>query len=93
MSSSERGVLSESEISMSDSNTVSGLSGRKSVWYSSLIASLQFLMFLSCMIEITSLTAAVLKSGKSDFSHHRTGSSPAAMYSGREGINITLTDV
>ena len=42
---------------------------------------------------MTSLTAAVLKSGKSDLSHHRTGSRPAAIYSGLDGINMTLTDV
>lgn len=42
---------------------------------------------------MTSLTAEVLNRGKSDFSHHNTDSNPAAMYSGREGINITLTDV
>ena len=65
----------------------------KSVWYNIFIASLQLLMFFSCIRVMTSLTAEVLNRGKSDFSHHNTDSNPAAMYSGREGINITLTDV
>ena len=65
----------------------------KSVWYNIFIASLQFLIFFSCIRVMTSLTAALLKSGKSDFSHHSTDNNPAAMYSGREGMSTTLTDV
>ena len=92
--SSEGDTLSVSEAE-SGSEAVSSPndSGCGSDWYNIFMASLQFFMFFSCINVMTSLTAALLKSGKSDFSHHSTDSNPAAMYSGREGMSTTLTDV
>ena len=91
---SQGDIFSESSVVFT-SGELSGLhcSSFDSLWYNNFMASLQFFMFFSCIKVMTSLTAEVLKSGKSDFSHHSTDSNPAAMYSGREGMSTTLTDV
>ena len=91
---SQGDIFSESSVVFT-AGELSGLdcSSFNSLWYNIFMASLQFFMFFSCINVMTSLTAEVLKTGKSDFSHHNTDSNPAAMYSGREGMSTTLTDV